>query len=526
VISTTDGARRARRRTRATITIAAAMMAAAVIAGPAQANITASANDPNTTLPVSFTDQSDGLAVGLCADGSANCSSIPPDLNAPVSTANFDPSGEAFWMLVNASFSGPLATKSVAEFALEAAFLGDIAPNQGSTFSRIRFRFDLPAGVYRITHPYGVNTYNVTTGGTRSINDSMDTGCLANPCDPTTAGYGAVTSILRWDSGAPNGYIGDATTPHKITGSPTGINSITVERQVSPPDAANPTGVWELVDKTDKFTVEGKLAGDPPAAAPFVAVDTNSVVFPGRRADQTSSPKKVTVTNTGAAPLAIGSVSIDGADAGDFTRAGSCVGRTEPLAPQAKCDVIVGFVGSGAVGDRSATLNIASDAANAGTLSVDLAGAITGLPTQVVQGGQAAAGTDRSTIIQVIQQQPAAGVLGSTAQSPLAVSRLSLSSRISITRLKAQGLRASMRLKDGTGVIRISIYKAHNGQKRGTALYSTTQSAGKGGSYAVTLRSRGLLSKLRAGRYVMEVQAGRDSASLGGVRKIGFTVTR
>jgi thrombospondin type 3 repeat protein len=131
------------------------------------------------------------------------------------------------------------------------------------------------------------------------------------------------------------------------------------------------------------------------------------------------------------------------------------------------------------------------------------------------------------TIVQVIPGAGAsasAGVLGSTAQSPLAVSQLSLSKRISITRLNVQGLRASMQLKSGTKVVRISIYQARNGKKTGRALYSTTRTTSKSGSYAVTLR--GLRSKLRAGTYVMEVQAGRDSASLGGVRKIGFTVTR
>src|SRR4051795_6176423 len=121
--STKEGARDRRNRTRAAITTAAALIAAAALAGPAHAAVSASADDPNTTLPASFTDSSDGLAVGLCADGTANCSSIPPDPNAPVSTANFDPSGEAFWMLANASFTGPLSN-SVAEFALEAAFLG------------------------------------------------------------------------------------------------------------------------------------------------------------------------------------------------------------------------------------------------------------------------------------------------------------------------------------------------------------------------------------------------------------------
>lgn len=524
MISTKDGARRARRRTRAAITTAVVVgAAAAATAVPAGASVTASANDPNTTLPMAFTDSSDGLSVGLCTDGTANCSSIPPIADAPVSTANFDPSGEAFWMLANASFSGPLS-KSVAEFALEAAFLGDIAPNQGSTFSRIRFRFDLPAGHYRVTHPYGVNTYDVTGSGTRTLNDTVDTGCLANPCDPTAVGYGPVTSILRWDSGAPNGYIGDAVTPHKITGAPTGVNSVTVERRIAPPDDVNPAGLWETVDSTDKFTVEGKVAGALPAAVPFVGVDTTRVAFAGRRADQTSSPKKVTVTNTGAAPLTIASVSISGSDAGDFTRAGSCVGRTSPLAPGAKCDVIVGFTGSGAVGDRSATLTVASDAANAAALDVELSAAITGLPTPAAQ--PPAAGTDRTTtIIQVVQQPAAAAqVLGVKVTSRVAVSQLTLARRISIARLQQRGLRASMQVKEGTNVVRIAIYKARNGKKTGSALYRTNRVA-RAGLLRVTLRSRSLLAKLAAGRYVLEVRSGESLGSLAAPRRIGFTVT-
>jgi hypothetical protein len=522
MISTQDGARRARRRTRAAITIAVAVgAAAAATAVPASASVTASANDPNTTLPMAFTDSSDGLSVGLCTDGTANCSSIPPIPDAPVSTANFDPSGEAFWMLANASFSGPLQG-SVAEFALEAAFLGDIAPNQGSTFSRIRFRFDLPAGHYRVTHPYGVSTYDVTGSGSRTINDTVDTGCLANPCDPTAVGYGPVTSILRWDSGAPNGYIGDAVSPHKVTGSPTGVNSVTVERRIALPDAVNPDGVWQTVDSTDKFTVEGKLAGAAPAAAPFVGVDTPRLAFPGRAAGQTSSPKKVVVTNTGAAPLTISSVSMGGPDAGDFTRAGSCVGRTDPLAPGAKCDVLVGFTGSGAVGDRSATLTIASDAANTNALVVELSAAITGqAPAQT----QVPAGVDRSTIIQVVQQPAAAAqVLGVKVTSPVAVSQLTLARRISVARLQLRGLRASMQVKEGTNVVRIAIYKARNGKKAGSALYVTNR-ASRAGLLRVTLRSRSLLAKLRAGTYLMEVRSGSSLGSLSATRRIAFTVT-
>jgi len=131
----------------------------------------------------------------------------------------------------------------------------------------------------------------------------------------------------------------------------------------------------------------------------------------------------------------------------------------------------------------------------------------------------------------IVQVVPGAGptvvpttqVKGVKASS-LAVSRLTLPRRISVTRLRAQGLHASMRVQEGTNVLRIAIYKSRNGQRTGRALYVTTR-ATRAGLLNVTLRSRSLLRKLRAGTYVMEVRSGQSVASLGGVRRITFTVT-
>ena len=132
----------------------------------------------------------------------------------------------------------------------------------------------------------------------------------------------------------------------------------------------------------------------------------------------------------------------------------------------------------------------------------------------------------------IVQVVPGAGptvvpttqVKGVTSSS-LAVSRLTLSRRISVTRLREQGLRASMRVQEGTNVVRIAIYKSRNGQRTGRALYVTTRTPSRSGLYQVALRSRSLLSKLKAGSYVMEVRAGRNASTLGGVRRITFTVT-
>jgi hypothetical protein len=127
------------------------------------------------------------------------------------------------------------------------------------------------------------------------------------------------------------------------------------------------------------------------------------------------------------------------------------------------------------------------------------------------------------TIIRVIQA-PAQQVKG-TAASSLAVSRLSLARRISISRLRAQGLRASMNVQEGTNVVRIGIFKTRNGVKTGRALFTAIRTPRSAGLFRVTLRSA-KLSKLKPGLYAMEVRAGRSAASLGAARTTTFRVTR
>jgi hypothetical protein len=97
---------------------------------------------------------------------------------------------------------------------------------------------------------------------------------------------------------------------------------------------------------------------------------------------------------------------------------------------------------------------------------------------------------------------------------------------MSMARLRAEGVRASMRVPDGTNALRIAVYRARNGRKTGRSLFVTTRAPRAGALYRVTLRDPGLLRKLKPGAYVMEVRAGRSVASLGAPRPIAFTVTR
>ena len=145
--------------------------------------------------------------------------------------------------------------------------------------------------------------------------------------------------------------------------------------------------------------------------------------------------------------------------------------------------------------------------------------------------GPAAPPVVTRTVVQSIPGAGAAaiggqGVLGASTSNALRVSNLSLSPRISSTRLRLQGLRTSMRLPNGTRAVRIAVFKARDGQKSGRALFTTNRAPRAAGVYRVTLRDRALLRKLKTGSYVMEVRAGRNAATLGAVTRVAFTVTR
>jgi hypothetical protein len=120
--------------------------------------------------------------------------------------------------------------------------------------------------------------------------------------------------------------------------------------------------------------------------------------------------------------------------------------------------------------------------------------------------------------------QVLSGVLGTSARS-LAVSDLALARRISVSRLRVQGLRVSMRLPAGAATIRYALYRGRDGRRAGRPLATGARLA-QAGVYRLTLRSRSLLRTLGPGRYALQVRAGRNASELGGVAAVTFTVTR
>ncbi|WP_157360076.1 choice-of-anchor D domain-containing protein [Caldimonas brevitalea] len=123
------------------------------------------------------------------------------------------------------------------------------------------------------------------------------------------------------------------------------------------------------------------LAGTAtPAPQPAIELSVASVAFGDTQLGSTAQ-RSFTVRNSGQAPLGFTSFTLGGAAAGDYTRGGTCTTGT-PLAVGATCSVTLSFT-PGALGSRSATLSIASNASN-GTASVPLSGSGVPVPAPAV----------------------------------------------------------------------------------------------------------------------------------------------
>lgn len=210
-----------------------------------------------------------GLKLDFCPAGNPLC----------ISDAVGD---EFFWWVADAALdipaSGALATPGLAQLIQATEGTTAAAP---IVFSRTRIRVDTPvAGTYTVTFPFGVKVFDAPAG-VRGINDTIDAGCLAAPCDFRLALTTEHGPFLFWDTGLPildgagvagdNFFIGDAATPHKVLGSPFGTNFFRVDG----PPGSNLGGPGIDFIETDLFIVSGKVftAGGTANTAPVAVPD-------------------------------------------------------------------------------------------------------------------------------------------------------------------------------------------------------------------------------------------------------------
>ncbi|HET7397585.1 MAG TPA: Ig-like domain-containing protein [Intrasporangium sp.] len=249
----------------------ASIGAAPFLALPAQAAVAGRGPvDSQNGYPTWYSDGTTKLQ--LCYMAGAGCLAEPPDPTAPASYPDNFP-GESFWF--NAEAAG--GNLRLYEAALEAAHLGETAvPGEQIGFGRLRFLINglQPGKTYKVTHPYGVNTFvaaqdpKVPTLGfiKQTIDDGVCAPTPAVPCDWDAVGaaflgdyqVGSTPSFLKQDGAAP-GTLGDITASRTVTGAPSGVNAVIIEG----PDAGGP-GIDTLTVNT--FTVQGLIFNGPDAA--------------------------------------------------------------------------------------------------------------------------------------------------------------------------------------------------------------------------------------------------------------------
>lgn len=167
---------------------------------------------------------------------------------------------EAFWFTADAAIVDAARGIDLSYgSAIEAAFAAE-DPVEGDqvSFARVRIRVDVPvAGTYVITHPYGIEVFNIDTPGRRAINMTRDIG-IGSPKTYDGALKGDVGPFLRSVngpytetnpvSGGAEQFIGDPNLNEAVTGSPFNTNYIRIE------------GPGGLDLRSTVFAISGKLS--------------------------------------------------------------------------------------------------------------------------------------------------------------------------------------------------------------------------------------------------------------------------
>ena len=358
---------RTRRTPRAVVSLFTALslvlgvLATLVVAATPASAIPAAVSTTRTVsgFPRWYADQA-GTRVEPCIDGSDPfCVLVtnPPIFDSTQPTVwptNFP--DEFFYQITDSDIittpgcAGTAPGKALMRVALEGTFAnttGIATPGQQIVFGRVRFNVTsglCPNTPYTFTYPYGSVTFTTDATGSLARKDgTTDVGCGAatiGGCDFTLALPSTVlTKFLRWDPAvapaAPAGYLGDPAVLHPITGAPTGNNFFRI------------TGGTTPALQTNLFTVSGKIAGPLQSAPETLDAGAQPINIP-------STPRTITITNVGPAPLTVASVAVSPAGTPWTLNATTCAGT---IAVDASCTATLTFAPT-VIGPANASLVI------------------------------------------------------------------------------------------------------------------------------------------------------------------------
>lgn len=226
-----------------------------------------------------------GLKLELCLDENGLCLLELPTPGAAVAfPANFGP--EVFWFAGGASIPNPNGLADLV-LAIEGAFDNE-DPLTGNpvVFGRVRIWVDVDIpGTYTVTHPYGVEVFNVeTVGPGRDINFSDDFGAADINNFNVVLGSN-VGSFLFWNTELPVTtaatpgafYIGDPGLDHQVLGSPLGTNFFRIEGPPGSNLGGSPAA--PNIIQTDLFSISGKVFTGGGNTAPVALADAAATLI-------------------------------------------------------------------------------------------------------------------------------------------------------------------------------------------------------------------------------------------------------
>jgi hypothetical protein len=126
----------------------------------------------------------------------------------------------------------------------------------------------------------------------------------------------------------------------------------------TPSVAGARTATLTVTDNATGSPQEAILSGTGVTPAPAVSIIPNTYAFPSTDVGSTSASQNFTLTNSGAATLAISSIVLGGPNPGDFTETNACGAS---LSAGASCTITATFVPQ-AAGSRTATVSITDNA--------------------------------------------------------------------------------------------------------------------------------------------------------------------
>ena len=265
---------------------------------------------------------------------------------------------------------------------------------------------------------------------TLSFNQTVGSSSVAQTVTVSNSGSGALLISAVALAGA-------QATDYQITGGSTcaaggsvAANASCVLKLVFMPAAAGARNASLAITHNAVGSPSGVTLNGTGTTAPQAAISLNAatLTFPAQTVGSSSGVQSVTVSNSGTAALNFSGLTLAGTSAADFSRSGTCT-PTATLAAGASCSVSFNFT-PGAVGARSATLTLASNASNgSAVLSLVGTGTAAAIPGVSLAPGSLAFGNQTTGVASTARTV----TLSNTGSGALSISSITATSGFGIS---------------------------------------------------------------------------------------------